>query len=276
MIHQHRNMLGGNLVLLILAALGLLIANPIHAQTTSNTTDNELEEDWMDCPLCADPTHFPLDPLSRFVSGAETWTCQSAFELEDLTLPSDNCTFWQSRGEVICQCAEGPPEVNECTLCEDGSALPNPLLAAIPGKICAQLQVDAKRDQAEFCIAYQQTIGVYCGCDNPLATAAGQEVCRLCGDTSGDTTQIMADSMKMVSLMADNGNTVEASCGQLEFSANLPGEDCSDFQLLYSESCCVEAPTPSPSPEDGAPLVVASSWLGLSLLMLLAGLFVVH
>jgi hypothetical protein len=260
MIHQHRIL--GNLVI-IWAVAGLLISSSVHGQTTD-------DEDSIDCPLCADPTHFPQDPLARFVSGADTWTCESAFDLGNLTLPADNCTFWQSRGEVICQCAEEAPETNECTLCEDGSALPNPLLPATPEETCAEVQVDAKRGEAGVCIVYQQTIGIYCGCDNPQATSAGQEVCRVCG---GETN--LPDPLIMASLVTDNGDIIEASCVELEFAANLPGADCSDFQILYTEGCCPEEPAPSPAPEDGAPLV-ASSLFGLSLLMLLAGLFIVQ
>mmetsp|Transcript_61821 Transcript_61821/g.170952 ORF Transcript_61821/g.170952 Transcript_61821/m.170952 type:complete len:260 (-) Transcript_61821:176-955(-) len=242
----------------LVAAL-LIISSPSgYAQT---------DEDWVDCPLCADPSHFPQDPLSRFVSGADTWTCQSAFDLGNLTLPVENCTFWQSRGEIICQCAEGPPETNDCTLCEDGSTLPEPLLEVLPGKMCAEVQVDAKRDEVDTCIVYQQTIGIYCGCDNPQAISPGQEVCRLCGD------RLLPEPLTLVSLVTPDNAQVDTACVELEFAANLPGGDCSELQLLYSESCCPDEPTPDPDPEDGAPLVV-TTWLGLSMLTLLAGLFV--
>ena len=110
---------------------GLLVFSPsIHAQNSTNDEDEGL----VDCPLCADPSHFPIDPLSRFVSGADTYTCQSAFELGNLSLPVENCTFWQSRGEVVCQCGGEPPEVNDCTLCEDGSALPHPRHGESPSR----------------------------------------------------------------------------------------------------------------------------------------------
>lgn len=253
MIHQHRILIG--------ALAALLISNPIVSQTTDG-------DDVIDCPLCADPTHFPQDPEARFVSGADTWTCQSAYDLGNLTLPADNCTFWQSRGEVICQCAEGPAETNECTLCEDGSSLPDPLLEVVPDRICAEIQVDAIRDEAELCVVYQQTLGVYCGCDNPEATSAGQEVCRLCGGTTP-----LPNPLTMVPVLSSTNEVVETSCVELEFAANLPGVGCSEFQQLYEEICCPE-PVVDPEPEDGASSLVTSTWLGVSVFVLLSGLIV--
>lgn len=214
----------------------------------TNTTEDDDELVLIDCPLCADPSHTPQDPLSRFVAGDETTlTCQSAFDLGPLQLPEANCTFWQSRGDLVCQCAEEAPAPNECTLCESGT-LPEPLKEGLPGKVCSAVQVDAVRDEPELCLVYQQTVGVYCGCDNPLATAEDQDVCRLCGGS----VELSVPLFPIV-IVDEEGVNIQTTCVELEFLANLPGAaaDCQEFQQQYGESgCCPDPPTQSPT--DGA------------------------
>jgi hypothetical protein len=100
-------------------------------------------------------------------------------------------------------------------------------LAGIPGTTCAQLQVEAKRDFADRCPTWQQTMGTYCGCNNTISDS----FCRLCGE---DGT---FDANKMVAGL-EEGSTI--SCGELEFSANLGGTDfaCSEYQFLFGDQCC--------------------------------------
>ena len=208
--------------------------------------DQSVDDEIIECPLCSDPTHTPQDPFSRFVAGDQTLSCQSAFDLGSLELPVENCTFWQSRGDLICQCAAEPPEANNCTLCESVT-LPDPLKEILPGQVCSEVQVDAKRGSEDLCVVYQQTIGVYCGCDNPLATAADQEVCRLCGGE-----QKLPVPLSPVAVIGEEGEEVETSCVELEFMANLPGANCQDYQTLYgNENCCL-MDSPTKAPVDGA------------------------
>lgn len=217
--------------------LSLLGASPAAAQT--------IDEGLMDCPLCVNPTHEPQDPFALFTSGPNTFSCQSAFELGVLRLPPQNCSFWQSRGSVVCRCADEPPPRNECTLCEDKGPLPAPLKAGTPERACAELQVDARRDSPDQCVTYQQTYGVYCGCENPQVTSQSYDVCRLCGSKaslgsgSDDENSRLKLPNTVVSLFVDFNETAETSCAEAEFAANLPGANCEDFQLLYSDFCCL-------------------------------------
>jgi hypothetical protein len=220
---------------------------------------NATNDDLIDCPLCSDPTYTPQDPLSRFVTGAQTLTCQSAFELGPLQLPAENCTFWQSRGDLICQCALEPPETNECTLCESG-VLPEPLKEGLPGKVCSAVQVDAKRGSEDLCVVYQQTIGIYCGCDNPEATSVEQDVCRLCG---GDRK--LPVPMEPITMVDQDGEDIETSCVELEFLANIPGADCQEFQDLYGQTNCCPTASPTLAPTDGGPTRTCTVVLGISI-----------
>lgn len=220
------------------------------------------EEELVDCPLCADPTHEPQDPFALFISGPNTFSCQIAFELGALQLPPQNCSFWQSRGSIVCQCAKELPPRNECTLCEDKGPLPAPLKAGTPGRACAELQVDARRDSPDQCITYQQTYGVFCGCDNPQVTSTAYDVCRLCGDAS------LKLPNTVVSLSVDVNETVQTSCAEAEFAANLPGADCEEFQLLYSDFCCLEEAADESEEASRATSALSfytrsSSWFGI-------------
>mmetsp|Transcript_18861 Transcript_18861/g.33247 ORF Transcript_18861/g.33247 Transcript_18861/m.33247 type:complete len:278 (-) Transcript_18861:114-947(-) len=201
------------------------------AQPTNNVTTEEL----VDCPLCADPSHTPQDPFSVFVSGESTLSCQTAYDLGILRLPQDNCTFWQNRGTNICQCAAEPPPRNDCTLCEDGGLLPDPFLEGRPGIACAQLQIEAKRDNLENCIVWQQTQGVYCGCENPNVTSDEYSVCRFCADDVD-----LFDPLAIIVQTRNLGKSDSFSCGEAEFEANLPENSgrCLDYMELYGKHCC--------------------------------------
>jgi hypothetical protein len=222
-------------------------------------------EGYVDCPLCADPTHLPQDAFSIFTAGGRnTMTCQTAFDLGTLRLPEENCTFWQDRGATICQCALEPPPANNCTLCEDGESLPFPMKEGAPDKLCAQLQVEAKRDYPERCIAWQQTVGVYCGCDNPSVTSAEQQVCRLCGDYVD-----LPNPVTNVPLLTDTNQETSTSCGELEFSSNLQGASCDQYQILYGEACCLNAILP-PTDDDDEETDGAFAQLSMKIISILA------
>jgi hypothetical protein len=230
----------------------------------SITLGDEPVEDTIECPLCSNSTHTPQDPLSRFVAGDQTLSCQSAFDLGPLELPPENCTFWQSRGDLICQCAAEAPEANDCTLCESG-VLPEPLKEVLPGQVCSVVQVDAKRGSADLCVVYQQTVGVYCGCDNPEATAADQGVCRLCGGE-----QKLPVPLSLVAVIDEEGEEIATSCVELEFLANIPGSNCQEYQELYgNENCCLME-SPTKAPVDGA---ATRSWTCCILGIATAGAF---
>jgi hypothetical protein len=192
--------------------------------------------EYIDCPLCANETHTPQDPFSIFVAGDATMTCQTAFDLGPVQLPKSNCTFWQRRGETICQCAAEPPPRNLCTLCQNGKSLPDPFLEVLPGMVCAELQLDARRDDPTNCVLWQQTYGFYCGCDNDPPMELN--ICRLCGDTS-----------ELLDPMASTFENGTFSCGEAEFDVNLPENDskCDEYISIYANRCCSELPTSTPS-----------------------------
>ena len=126
-----------------------------------------------------------------------------------------------------------------CSLCEDGSALPQGRLEAFPGETCAQMQVDAKRDANESnCVVDQGIVGHYCGCNNPVAA---DTVCRLCGRGVS-----LPDPQKAVLLGAASGS----SCIQVEFNASVSGM-CQKARDTFQQDCC-SGITPAPTPTSGS------------------------
>jgi hypothetical protein len=237
-------------------------------EDNNNTTSTATEEDLIECPLCSDPSRSPQDPFSIFVAGEATMSCQTAYDLGPLRLPELNCTFWQQRGDTICQCGtQDTSTPNTCTLCESGEALPSPFLEVRPNTICGQLQIEARRDVLENCVIWQQTYGVYCGCNNSIVTGDGYDVCRLCEDDEVFDPMAMVDYQR-----AEEREATEESlsCGEVEFLANLSNNSCSELTSMFGASCCRDAPVSIPSQ---APSVEtkdsASSTVKMSLVSLL-------
>lgn len=183
------------------------------------------------CPLCKVDGHQPQGYGTFYMDG-QVITCDDAYTME-LRLPEENCTAWQNRGEELCGCAAEAPLGNECTLCQDGP-LPQGLLAGIPGTTCAQLQVDAKRDLPDRCPIWQQTMGVYCGCDNDLS----DNFCSLCGEGFEFDPSKMVDGL--ISSVERAATTNKIACGELQFIANLPGSDytCEQYKFFFDDKCC--------------------------------------
>mmetsp|Transcript_29061 Transcript_29061/g.41104 ORF Transcript_29061/g.41104 Transcript_29061/m.41104 type:complete len:290 (+) Transcript_29061:591-1460(+) len=244
------------------ATVSMILSNTINGvsatTSTNTTTTNETviftEESIINCTLCEDASA-PFDLSAIFVAGDETLSCQTAYDRGTIPLPESNCSFFQNRGATICRCGAPLSQPTDCSLCEDGSPLPNPLLEGpVPGESCAALAVDARRDSAENCIVHQGTVGTYCGCVNPVADAA--VVCRICG------TILLPVPTKTVQA----GDGMVASCGQLEFLANAnanavgggggsAADSCSSFQDLYFEECCSDTSVPTAAPTSGANMI---------------------
>jgi len=194
-------------------------------------------QDTVNCTLCPYANDTMGDPNARVNTGTETLTCQDIYDRGILELPVANCTTLQAFGTSLCLCGADAPTLNEdCTLCEDGAALGQPLLEGLTDETCAELEVDAQRDYANNCYAWQGTVGIYCACENNVVSSA--LACRICGN---DT--MLPDPL-------DTEETNGDSCGKLEFQASLPGANCSAYQEEHSDYCCRNVPT-RPTPTSG-------------------------
>jgi hypothetical protein len=221
----------------------------LYSDTCCGRQIEPLPPGYVDCPICADPTHTPQDPSAVFVAGLLTLSCQVAYlDFDTLKLPESNCTFWQSTGTDLCLCGNStPPTNNDCTLCQGGGALPFPMREVVPGRLCTQVQADAKRDVLERCDLWQDTFGVYCGCGNQ--DPIDEPICRICD-------KLLPKPQELVDLVTLDGDEISSSCGELEFDANEAGAaSCAEFQEFYGGVCCQFTDPPAVEtqpPEDGA------------------------
>ena len=178
-----------------------------------------------ECFLCRDgsPPHL-LDAVVE-IDGI-SMTCAELDEMtKSTTVEPEACLAIQDAGIYACYCEDAP---NSCLLCEDGSALPDPDLVVVPGFTCARTEFFARTDSLDQCPAYRSTVGVYCGCVNPIAS---EGACRICG---GNT---LLPDINVV-FKVDSKTT---TCGERELDA-ATSENCSDLQTLYAPFCCPSDP----------------------------------
>jgi hypothetical protein len=241
---------------------------------TSSTNDDDDEKGV--CRLCGDDALLPFPSL---FSKADAVTCA---ELEfDANLIQNDCTGYQNQfRDTCCSSVIEVPLVTTaapvvvsttididdgdddddvaCTLCEDGSAIPNPNFFPIYGMDCISLQEQYANHVDSDCVAVQATYGVYCGCNNPNATSTASDdgtavvVCRICG---GNTLLPNATQLGI----RDPFDPV--SCSEIEYEANTQtgGGDCQGYQAQFANRCGCESAIPPSSLEPSAVAVITSA-----------------
>eukprot|EP00521_Asterionellopsis_glacialis_P011548 CAMPEP_0195306136 /NCGR_PEP_ID=MMETSP0707-20130614/37045_1 /TAXON_ID=33640 /ORGANISM="Asterionellopsis glacialis, Strain CCMP134" /LENGTH=484 /DNA_ID=CAMNT_0040370345 /DNA_START=209 /DNA_END=1663 /DNA_ORIENTATION=- len=205
---------------------------------------------FQNCSLCQNGNP-PFDLTATFISTSGSISCQDAYESDPILLEEAECENYQTVGRTICSCDEKLPVPNtNCTLCEDRTKqdLEFPFLLGLPGLSCVQLQIDAQRDDATTCSAYQATVGITCLCDNPIASSTACRICDSINENNDNNTR-----HQILDPMIRIGDT--SSCGHLELEANFPDATCTDYQQKWSDRCCVDPPSLPPSmsptlPED--------------------------
>jgi hypothetical protein len=187
--------------------------------------------------VCLDDSPVPKPDDIAFVdSGGLEVTCgqlQALVENEDSLLSLD-CDVVAYVGITICGCVNVLPEPL-CEICEDGSAPPNPAMMLDNGISCAAAAV-ALANSADFppdsCQSYQSTAGVYCGCQNPIAS---EGACRICGNST-----LLPNPLLQV-FSTNLGENV--SCIEMEFNSFQNGK-CEFYAGTFSAECCVAAVPP--------------------------------
>jgi hypothetical protein len=159
--------------------------------------------------------------------------CPSLFQMGQKSqgLSDSQCLEAQYLGITECGCRELAGE-DVCFLCEDKTRVATSGEEIFNGFTCTEVeQLYVKETNA--CAAIQQTAGVYCGCQSNSKEAS----CRICPNDS-----LLYDPTRVVTT---DGTTVpggsEVTCAQIEYTANLPGHDCSLLQAIFSSQCCISA-----------------------------------
>jgi hypothetical protein len=184
-----------------------------------------LPESTGSCSFCADGSELPesfKDVLVTVDDYGTEITC-AQFAAGTFFLPEDDietCAGVQFLASTSCGC---PAPTGGCTLCADGSAVPDESLELFPDSTCGELSFQANFIDADECSALQVTAGIYCGCDSTV-----ENVCRVCGGT-----QLLPEVGRPIIFEGE-----EEVCGYAEFMANTMPEMCSSMQETYGPQCC--------------------------------------
>ena len=143
------------------------------------------------------------------------------------SLDQEKCSVYAHIDVYACGCdATALPEPL-CKLCENDQLPPNLGLSVdAQGSTCVEFMASlANVNDAGACFAFQATAGVYCGCENPVASASA---CRICGDTTLlPNPQCVADTKTGL------------SCSEAEYVANLNNTYyCDKIQENFAPLCC--------------------------------------
>ena len=91
------------------------------------------------------------------------------------------------------------------------------------------------------------TVGVHCGCNNPIATQQDPSlICRLCDDDTDDDTDengLILDSLKVINWIDTRNNTHDNVCGAIELFASFDDTVlvCEEAKRNYKDECCIPA-----------------------------------
>ena len=174
------------------------------------------------CTLC-DNGQYPSDETARFrVSDEIVLNCSQMYNIAPTLTDEADCMGIQNIGRTICEC--NPEEKVPCTLCSDGSPLPDADVVIYAGTTCADLEERAANDFASNCEAWQSTAGFYCKCPSNVGM---EKRCSICPG------EALPDPFKMV--LFENGGS--KSCLELEVEINRSQGDCGRYQQLYAERC---------------------------------------
>eukprot|EP00978_Attheya_sp_CCMP212_P010676 scaffold25990_cov53-Attheya_sp.AAC.3 len=135
--------------------------------------------------------------------------------------------------DAVLRPGQGSTSPPSCNLCEDSSPLPNPNMQVDPSYTCAMLEELASSDN-ESCPIFQATAGLYCGCQNPIAS---ESACRICAKNNGSGNGLLPYPAQMVSLGSQFDNGV-ASCIEAEFHTNSMKDQCPVLQAELFRGCC--------------------------------------
>mmetsp|Transcript_58166 Transcript_58166/g.173585 ORF Transcript_58166/g.173585 Transcript_58166/m.173585 type:complete len:254 (-) Transcript_58166:194-955(-) len=176
------------------------------------------------CSLCEDRSQ-PTEPNTRVVLPDGTVPCSYLSDEAASVTDNEECDKLHNIGKNFCGCGAKPPP--PCSLCHDGSALPEPDRIIADDKSCAALEDSAKADFESDCIWWQGLMGPLCGCPGE-PPALPDDTCLICpGNALPEPEKI---------LQLSNGE--QTSCIQLQMEANKNSYvNCGSFQVLYAEVC---------------------------------------
>jgi len=203
------------------------------------------------CPICPDGSAIS-DP-SKWSFLAEMSCGDILKNSAQLDPTSEDCRTMQTIVMGECGCQYVPPFEPGCTLCSDGSVVPDSTFQLFPGdelKTCglyswyaALPPFDAGGEQ---CMAMQSTIGAACGCDD-----APEPVCEVSCNEPGtifNATHVVTD-FEVDGLDLFQGYHI---CGEILFAMSIFKDEVCRAKAVreLQDECCMEPYVPPP-PEEG-------------------------
>jgi hypothetical protein len=187
----------------------------------------------LNCTLCKDGSvPDDLDSDLTFINEGQNVTCRSLWEAAPSRTTDDSCAIMQAEGAALCSCPV--PDPTNCTLCQDGSPVPDPSLEYVQGFPCGVLEVFIRADdRVGACEAYQVTAGFYCRCSVDESNV-DTNICGLCGDKA------LPNPGLLVPAEPDDTHTDGSvrPCSAIEFDATFFFSECPNYQELYGSACC--------------------------------------
>ena len=212
-----------------LLTLGILLFSSGFFNNAANAVVN--------CTLCQDGS-IPEDlDTPVLMDEGKNVTCRDLLEKATIRDTVDACEIIQAEGVSACGCPlpESGGNLN-CSLCQDGSSVPDPNLTYVPGFACGSLEEFVKSDERDgACEAYQAVAGVYCGCALNESTS---NVCRLCGGTTELADPGLLVPIADVDLAETHAANSTRPCSAVEFDATFFYDECSRYQADYRAACC--------------------------------------
>ena len=209
----------------------------------------------INCTLCEDGS-YPTDDTARVNFEEGTLDCERLHYLAKTVTNETVCAGLHVTGNVICGCGVEPP--SPCTLCSDGTDLPDPGMTVLPGRSCQELQAQADAGFNDDCKWWQALVGPLCDC--PADDSFEVELrCNIC---PGELLPMPNKTLQL----RDGTNT---TCLDLELEANTNSNaDCSAYQMNYAKPCnCFGT---NQLPQTSTPISAAhSKWV-------LSRLFIAH
>jgi len=212
-------------------------------------------------PYCGcEPTSCEICPDGTAMSDPSKWSFAAEMPCGDVVKNSaqldptgEDCRTMQTIVMGECGCQYVPPFEPGCTLCSDGSVVPDPSFQLFPGdelSTCGLYSWYATLPPfdagGEQCTAMQSTFGAACGCDD-----APEPSCQVSCDEPGtifNATHVVADFEVGNALYLFEGYHI---CAEILFDMSIKKDEICRAKAVreLQNECCMEPYVPPPPGE---------------------------
>ena len=220
------------------------------------------------------PTECSACPSGQELVNPDKWSFAAEMQCGDvarnapsLDATGDDCRTVQTIAMGECGCAYVPPYAPECSLCADGSAVPNPTYQLFPGdelSSCGLYSWYASLppfnsnagEGEEQCQAAQATFGAACGCADPPRPQCRIQCRGYLDDETGLYQEIIFNATHVLQdfEIGDADYLFEGQhvCGEVLFEMSVQSEICTKESRAALEEACCRMPYVAPEGDTSA------------------------